>query len=671
MFKTRSRWVVSGILAAALLLLWYFKLPPLYSLSLKINDLNFFLEDKHPDKDVVFLAVDEKSVNRLGRWPWDRDIFASGIAKLSGARAVVLDMVFSETSVPEKDMALADTIADIDNTICGFFLRNDATENLDLEMKERLSESALERIFVKKLPFVETSFAEINIPMILDACVLNASFSTLPDRDELYRRYPVAVMFDSLVYPSLGIQTLRYIMNKDVEVHQGTSGKYQLFFDGRVLDIDERGFILLNYYPVKNYTIVSFSDLVDGKVSEGYFKDKIVLVGITEAGISDIRATPLGQIPGPLLHYTFISNYLQDIFVIQHEWMEALVLLLMVLLPVFLDRMVKGIGRRIGIYLAVYLTVFALSKVLFVTMNLWIDVFYPFVAVVLLAMANEFHIFRQKEGESKFIKGAFSSYLSPALLDEIIRHPDKLKLGGEKKDISILFTDIRGFTTISESIKPEELIELLERYFTPMTEIVLANEGTLDKFIGDAVMAFYNAPVDVADHPVKACKTAVEMIRKLKDVNQILKERGLPAIDIGAGINSAEVIVGNMGSHGRFEYSVLGDGVNLASRLEGLNKQYATHIIISEFTRERVKEHFLTRRLDRVKVKGKDIAVVIYEVMEDTAPNRQIRECYEAAFDLHEAGKRAEAKEAFENCIKNHNDVTAKAFLNLYYRDDQ
>lgn len=667
MFKQRTRYLFSALLAAVVLAFWYFKLPPLYSLSLKINDINFFLDDKHPPKDVVFLAVDERSVNRLGRWPWDRDLFASGISKLYQADAVVLDMVFSEVSDPQKDTDLADTIADLDNTICGFFLRNDATENLNDMTKEVLSESSLERLFVKHLPFVETTFAEVNIPEILDSCVLNASFSTLADRDELYRRYPIAVIFDSLVYPSLGVQALRYVKNKDVEIRQKPTGGHYLVFDDKAIDIDEKGFMLLNYYPLKNYNIISFSDLTDGKVGSDYFQGKIVIVGITEAGISDIRATPLGQIPGPLLHYTFISNFLQDIFTVQYEWAELAVLLLLLAIPFWLDRLVASIGRRIVLYVGVYILYFGLTKLLFLQFNIWLDTFYPFVGLFLLAIAHELFLFKQKEGESRFIKGAFSSYLSPALLNEIIHHPEKLKLGGERRDVSIMFTDIRGFTSISESIKPEELIEMLELYFTPMTKLVLKNKGTMDKFIGDAIMAFYNAPVDVPDHPECVCRTALEMIDELKNVNAVLAERGLPPIDIGAGINSDEVIVGNMGSEGRFEYSVIGDGVNLASRLEGLNKGYKTHIIISEFTKARLGDEFLTRRLDTVKVKGKEKAVVIYELMQPNERNRTIKELYEKALDHYDNKEYAESKELFTTCYSKYDDETANAFLLMHY----
>jgi len=666
MNKSNARYIVSLLLIAAITAFWYFKLPPLYSLSLSVNDSNFFISDRHPHKDVVLVAVDEKSVNRYGRWPWDRDLFAKGLERLREAKAIALDIVFSEYSDEKKDAVLAKTIGGLQNTICGFFLRNDATETLDEEKKEVLSESSMERIFVRKLPFVETTFAEANIYDILSSCALNASFSTLADSDELYRRYPVAVIYDSLVYPSLGVQTLRFIKNRDVEVKETQTG-YKLFFDNKQIDIDEKGFLLLNYYPLKNYNIISFSDVMDAKISPSYFKDKIVVVGITEAGISDIRATPLGQIPGPLLHYTFISNYLQDIIITQNENIELAALLIILLLPLVLDRYLGSVGKRVIVYLSAYGILFVISKILFIQMNIWMDVFYPLIGIFLLAATNELFIFKEKESETKFIRSAFSSYLSPALLKEIIKNPHKLKLGGEKKDVSIIFTDIRGFTTLSENIEPEALIELLEIYFTPMTKIVLENSGTMDKYIGDAIMAFYNAPVDVKDHPACACRTALQMLKELKNVNKRLTDMGLPSIDIGAGINSGEVIVGNMGSEGRFEYSVIGDGVNLASRLEGLNKLYKTNIIISEFTQRRLDDEFLTRKLDTVKVKGKEQAVTIYELMENTEKNRELKAMYEEALESYEIKKYKEAKITFIAGHKKYGDETAIAFLHLHY----
>jgi len=200
-----------------------------------------------------------------------------------------------------------------------------------------------------------------------------------------------------------------------------------------------------------------------------------------------------------------------------------------------------------------------------------------------------------------------------------------------------------------------------------MTRIVLENKGTMDKYIGDAVMAFYNAPVDVENHPYWICKTALEMIEELKNVNAVLAERGLPPIDIGAGINSAEVIVGNMGSQGRFEYSVIGDGVNLASRLEGLNKNYKTNIIISEFTKERLDDTFLTRRLDTVKVKGKENAVVIYELMVKNERNKAIKALYEQALEDYSNKRYAESKAGFLACYEKYGDETANAFLLQHY----
>lgn len=665
-FKITNRYLISLFFIGVILVFWHFKILPLYSISLKLNDSNYSLNTKNPHKDIVFVAVDEKSVNLNGRWPWDREVLAKGLEKLEYAKVIILDMVFSEKTIKLKDEFLASTLEELDNTICGFFLRNDATQTLDQDSIDTLSESSLERIFTKTIPFVETSYAEINIPSILDSCVLNATFSTLPDEDGLYRRYPVGVLFDSLVYPSLGIQTLRYLTNKDIEIHE-KDNDYYINFDNKKINIDNQGFLLLNYYPIENYNLVSFADVQTGKVPSSYFKDKLVLVGITEAGVSDIRATPLGQIPGPLLHYTFLSNYLQDMLLEKSHFIDLFFILLMGLVAVLSSKFYQNISTRAIIYFIVVTIFFFISKLLFIKLNIWVDIFYPIFTIIVLAIVNEIVLFKTKEEESTFIKSAFSNYLSPSLINQIIKDPSLLKLGGQKKNISVLFTDIRSFTTLSEKVTPEELIKILNIYFTPMTNIVFENSGTLDKYIGDAIMAFFNAPLSLENHADYAVKTALSMQIELININKKLSSSNLPSLNFGAGINTSDMIVGNMGSEVRFDYSVIGDGVNLASRIEGLTKDYACTIIISEYTKGALVEDYLIRELDFVKVKGKDIPVTIYEVMQNSSRNKEIKLCYENALQLFRNSKKEEALQEFLLCYNKYKDITSQKFIDINF----
>ncbi len=659
---TNLRILSSFLVIIAISLLWYYKVNPLYKFSLQINDIKYIFNDKKPHKDVVFLAIDEKSVNTFGRWPWDRKVLADGLEKLSDAKAVVFDMVFSEQTNLKSDEALANSISELDNTICGFFLRNNATQILNDDSKEVLLESSLERVFVENSPFIGLNYAETNIFNILNSCSLNAIFLTLSDEDGLFRRYPVGFSYDGAIYPSLGIQTLRYIYDKDIEITQNNES-YNILFNQQNITIDNKGFLPLNYYKLEDYNIISFVDLYNNKIKQDDIKDKIIIIGVIEAGVSDIRATPLGQIAGPLLHYTFISNYLQDILLHIDRRIEFLFILLFGIVPLLMIKFVNNLNIRIFIYILFLFGTVILSIFLYKTYNLYVSIFYPILSFLFVLLYNGIFQFKTKDNETKFIKNAFSNYMSSNLLNEIIKHPDALKLGGERKEITILFSDIRGFTTISESIEPEELIKTLELYFTPMTNIVLNNNGTLDKYIGDAIMAFYNAPIDVQDHPKYAVKSALEMIRELKNINHKLSSINLPNLDIGIGINTDEVIIGNIGSIDRFDYSAIGDGVNLASRTEDLCKTYMVRIIITQSTKDKIGDEFFTRKLDDVKVKGKTKSITMHEVMEDIPNNHKIKELYEDAYNSYKHSDMNTAKKLLNKCYSTYDDKPSLVLL--------
>lgn len=641
--------------------IWHFKITPFYEFSLKFNDTNYLLNKKTPSEQVVTLLVDEKSINKYGRWPWDRAVFAEGIQKLAQAKAVALDIVFSEKSTEISDKKLANTISKMDNVIGGFFLRQYATQKQTASEIDTLSNSALERVKDAQ-HFYEIANAEINIKPILEAVKLSACFSTSPDKDQLFRRYPLAFIYEKNIYPSLSVQTLRFTQNQDIKTNSTRLGNTAQIGEKKIF-FDDTGFAKLNYYPLSSYKSISFADVMSGKIAPEFFKDKIVIVGISESGISDIRATPLGQIPGPILHATFISNYLQGDLLKSYEKLEPIAILLFLLTPFLLTFFIKKISIRIAVYIISYAAFFIELKSLYLHHNIWIDGFYPLIALIASAALNEFLTFRIEEDRTRFIKSAFSSYLSPQLLDALVQNPDKLSLGGETKEITIFFSDIRNFTTISESLTPTALVALINRYFTPMTDIVLKSGGLLDKYIGDAIMAFFNAPVAVKDHPARTCKMALEMIAKLKELNMELQKEGLPLINIGVGINTGQAVVGNMGSEKHFNYTAIGDSVNLASRLEALNKTYGTSIIISEFTKAHLDDTFLTRKLESVLVKGKTIPVTIYELLDNNEQNRKMVEYFETAVAAKESGDIQRAISIFDECHRVYNDKASELMV--------
>jgi len=272
-----------------------------------------------------------------------------------------------------------------------------------------------------------------------------------------------------------------------------------------------------------------------------------------------------------------------------------------------------------------------------------------------------------EEREKRKIRGAFSFYVNPSVVNEMLKNPEKLKLGGDKKELSVLFSDIRGFTTLAEEMEPETLVNLLNEYLTDMTNVVFEFDGLLDKYIGDAVMAVFGAPLEQTDHPMKACRTALKMLERLGKMQQKWEAEGTPRLDIGIGINTGPMVVGNMGSERRFDYTVMGDSVNLASRLEGINKEYGTRVVISEFTYDKVKDDFFCRELDAVRVKGKVRPVKIFELLalrSEKDPRIDIIEPFAQALRHYREQEWDRAEEKFNEVLsKIPEDVAAQLYL--------
>jgi adenylate cyclase len=656
--------LLSLLIFVGVLLLINYKIEPFETFSLRFNDINFNLQTKEPSKDIVFVAIDEPSVNKFGRWPWSRDVLAEGLEQFTEANVVVFDMIFSEPTQEPKDAYLAESILNLQSSVCGFFLREKATQFITQEAFERLGDSSLDLLQAEVLEhknplFVSAQNAEVNIDTILESCTLSGSFSTLAESDHLMRSYPTAVYYKNLLFPSLGIQTIRLKYNSDIK----RVDKNRLSLVNKQIDVDEKGFVRLNFYRLEQYNIVSFLDVVNKKVTPEYFKDKIVILGITEVGAGDVVSTPVGAMYGPLLHYTFISNLLENHLIKEPKYINTLLICMMAFLPFILLLSVKKVLSRAISYIFIYILITVVMRYLFVAEMIYVDLFYPLLSLLLSVAVLEALAFNIHERGSRFLRNAFSSYLSADLLEQLIQNPQALALGGETKELSILFSDIRSFTTISESMTPQKLISLLNRYFTPMTNAVIENNGMLDKYIGDAVMAFFNAPVDVEKHADAACYTALDMMKRLKTLNQELKLENIAPIKIGIGINTADVVVGNMGSDRRFNYTVIGDGVNLASRVEGLTKNYGVNILITEFTVARLHDEFIYRKIEKVRVKGKEEAVLVYELMENTELFVEIKSVYDKALEFYENESFENATPLFTHLVEHYKDALSKYFL--------
>jgi adenylate cyclase len=414
----------------------------------------------------------------------------------------------------------------------------------------------------------------------------------------------------------------------------------------------------------------SVADILAGRTPANVFKDKIVFVGSTAIGVYDLRVTPFSTVfPGLEVHANVADNILRQTFLFRPGWAA-----LFDLAAIFLMGMVTGLVLPrlraffsvllIGVLFVGYLV---MTQSLFVRQGIWLNAVYPLLTVVIVYTSVTLYRYIVEEREKRKIRGAFSFYVTPSVVNEMLKNPEKLKLGGDKKELSVLFSDIRGFTTLAEEMEPETLVNLLNEYLTDMTNVVFEFEGLLDKYIGDAVMAVFGAPLEQTDHPMRACRTALKMLERLSTMQQKWEAEGTPRLDIGIGINTGPMVVGNMGSERRFDYTVMGDSVNLASRLEGINKEYGTRVVISEFTYDRVKDDFFCRELDSVRVKGKVRPIKIFELMafrSEEDPRTEIIEPFAQALGHYRAQEWDKAEEKFHQVLrKMPEDVAAQLYL--------
>jgi adenylate cyclase len=644
---------------------YYYQPSAIQKFSLGLEDLKFTARSAlglspKPNDNIVIIEVDEPSVNVIGRWPWNRDVMATLFENLSEATVVGLDIVFSETSDEERDRHLADTMYDNGNIILGYFFRDVATEETTEQDIDYLQDCAYmnftmldDSVGIKEFPY-----AEVNIPLIAESGLTCAYFSTEPDTDGLYRRYPLAYIHKGYILPPLAVQMMRYYLNKEIELKVDKHGVNT--FEIGYLSLKNRSYVRLNYYDDVKY--VSAHDVIDGTVPPSYFKDKMVIVGVTEVGVYDMRPTPVNPVtPGVSLHYVALSNLLQNELLKTSETADYISIFLTLLLVVAIS-FIRKQHHRIILYTVVIAASGAFSYCMLFFGNYWQHEFFTIMPSVIFIASLETFAFFTVERKAKEVKKAFSSYVSPALVEEIQKNPDKLKLGGEERCISIMFSDIRGFTSLSESLTAPELVAMLNKIHGPMTNVVLNNKGMLDKYIGDAMMVLYNTPLDLEDHADMAVLSALQLIRTLHEINARFTEAGLPNVDVGVGVNSGHAVCGNMGSQVRFEYTAIGDSVNLASRLEGLCKAYKVRIVISEYTKDMCKMHFLMRKLDDVKVKGKNKPVAIFEVMEDTPELRELKEAFEKALDMYFNREFAAALPLFKK-LADEGDATSEVFV--------
>ncbi|MHC4874673.1 MAG: CHASE2 domain-containing protein, partial [Planctomycetota bacterium] len=651
------------------------------SVDAQLQDLMFRVRGTITEKDrgkefaSVVVDVDEKSLDKLGQWPWPRFILADLMKKIDacGPKAIGLDIVFAEpdktslkvylkrlkevfgsdVELPEdiefmeaaevkaalskilktelklpdedfekldNDAMFAEVIENTPSIVLGytFSYHDDGLREEDLVpygagnyIAVRDDKSMKESIFKASgnlIPYRPI----INTPIIDDAAEdRSGCFSTSFDEAGKVRVVPLLWEYENNLYGSLALQMLRVGMGEpNGKVHYGPYGITHIEFRNLMIPTDSVASLYANFRgPGKTFTYVSAADVVSGNFDPKVFKDKYVLLGTSAGGLLDLRVNPFDDAyPGVEVHATIIDNILHG-DLISTPTLEALILeqRLILIFGIILSAVLSYLKPLTGTLFSIglFVLIFYVAYYMMFTHNEILNISYLSVTLTFVFMTVTMFNYFSEGKQKRFIAGAFGTYLSHELVEQLVENPDKLSLKGEEKDLTVLFSDIRSFTSISEKLTAEELSQLLNEYLTPMSDIVMESKGYVDKYIGDAVMAFWGAPVEDDAHAANASRASLKMMEVLGDLQKGWDERGMPTIEIGIGLNSGVMSVGNMGSQNRFNYTVMGDNVNLGSRLEGLNKPYGTNIIISESTRDEIGSDFCARMIDMVRVKGK------------------------------------------------------------------
>jgi adenylate cyclase len=610
-------------------LLMLLELSPLETLEAKLLDYRFKIRGQvDPPDNIVIAAIDEKSIERLGRWPWDRDVLARLVRKLEEAQAelIVFDIILSEEE--ENDKVLGDAIWDASNVILPVVF--DFEGQVAQPESKHLSIASLTSVenieLYRETPPITASGVLIPVPELLSAVMTLGHINMFPDIDGTLRWEPLLIAYKNNLYPSATLQAAAIYLGVPHDRITIDATRGIRIGNKRYIPTDKYGRTMINYYGKnKTFRHISISDILDGNIDPEALQGRIVLIGATAVGIYDLRVTPFSAaMPGIEKHANVIASILDGKFLRTVPFRTDLMILLLTgLVFAFTFTRLKATGASI-LTASSLLLISWLAYYMFSRYGLWVNVTYPVINIILIFTNVTLYNYFTEERFARKIRAMFSSYVTESLVNELIKNPEMAKLGGESRKVTILFSDVRGFTTFSEKHSPEEVVAILNEYLGEMTKIVLKWRGVLDKFIGDAILAFWGAPVPQENHAELAVRCALEMMKKLKELQDKWASEGKTGLDIGIGLNTGEVIVGNIGAEGmKMDYTVIGDHVNLGSRVESLTRKYDAHILMTEFTLEKIRgmisngiiSHVSVEGKEKVIVKGKEKPVAIYELI--------------------------------------------------------
>jgi adenylate cyclase len=630
--------------------------PAVQQVEAQLLDVRFRMRPPAPPSDdIVLVLIDEQSIREIGRWPWSRAVLADGLRRLaaSGARTIGLDILLAEAEPGAVPAGWRDRLAQALGEI-----RQQSAPGLDLErtlallVDDRSGDRELAAAIADAgdvvLPFsfgfgeprpvsspelppavAATAFRIVHGPnaerarVPLDAINLLAPIPELADaaaslghtNGTTRFEFP-AIAYEDQYYPSFALEVARQhlgVAREDVKLKLGSGVR----LGDRLVPTDERTQLVVNYRGPDRFVTISFADLLAGAVPTKQFEGKAVVIGGSAAGIGETFVTPFDEyLPGIEWRATVVDDILRQDFMVRPDARVVLDLGFLVMGGVVIGWLAQrgrllapsiGLGALLAGVLAINLWAFR--------RGFWLDLFAPLLALVALYATVMLYKYFIGDRQERRLRAAFKHYLSPALVEQVVRDPTLLQLGGEQRDLTVLFADLRNSTGIGAKLPPAEFVRLLNEVMETITEVLFAHDGMLDKFTGDGLVAVFGAPLPQPDHALRACRAALAMVGELAPVQARWARPDLPPIDIGIGINTGRMMIGNMGSKDRFAYTVIGDEANLGARLEAANKDFATRILISEATWRLVQDEIAARELDTVIFRGMARPVRVYEVL--------------------------------------------------------
>jgi adenylate cyclase len=620
--------------------------------------------------EIVIIDIDGRSESELGRFQqWPRTYYPRIINFLNqgGAAAIGLDIIFVRDSRdPEADAAFVEATRAAGNVFNALYFEEEDSLNWRYRMYTEPEGFRWERfayLFPEEITrhFRQEERIGNEFIELLNASHALGHVNFEGDVDGVVRKIHLFSNFNDHSYPALafkmfldlvGVDSMEFNLGEDITLYSEGEKIQQIPIDGQ-------GNMLINYVGgFKTFRYISFYDVLEQRLPAEYFQNKIVLVGTSLPGLFDLRSAPFNpNFPGVEIHANILYTLLSGRFVIHMDAGTTLLMLALIgavigLIIVFLPPL-----WSIIVIVVAGAAHMLIAYSVFLDSNLWIPIVTPVITLIITFATVYLYKYITEERGKKFIKDTFSYFVTQSVVEELLANPDKIKLGGEKKECTVFFSDVAGFTTIAEQLTPEALVRLLNDYLTEMTNIVFKYDGMLDKYEGDAIMAVFGAPISHPDHAYKACAAALEMQEQLVKLRELWGKQGRPQLHARCGINSGQMVVGNMGSEDRFDYTVMGDAVNLGARLEPANKQYRTKIMIGEQTRKLAGDLIIVRGLDLLRVKGKTEPVKVYELLgtkEKGIPDKkqQVLDIFNKGFENYLAQNWETARDYFQQALK-------------------